>query len=232
MRLALFDIDGTLVDTGGAGKRALSSALEEVLGIEDALGQIRLDGKTDWLIVREALEQAGIPGPVSEADRATVLQRYVELLRNELSQPQDGFKIYPGVRDLLWELAGDAEFVVGLATGNIEEGARVKLTPGELNGFFSFGGFGCDGEDRTQLIQKAIERGIEINDGRPFKEIFVIGDTPRDVEHGQRAGAKVIAVATGHYSVQELNDCGADLVVDVLSPRNRLLSFLRGQETP
>lgn len=232
MRLTLFDIDGTLVDTGGAGKRALSSALRIVLGIEDALNQIRLDGKTDWLIVREALELAGMPGPVSESDREAVLECYVERLRNELDQRQNGYKVYPGVRDLLWELAGDPEFVVGLATGNIEEGARAKLAPGELNGFFAFGGFGCDGEDRTQLIRKAIDRGLDLNEGRPFKEIFVIGDTPRDVEHGQRAGARVIAVATGHYTMEELNECGADLVVDVLSPRQSLLNFLRGRDLP
>jgi phosphoglycolate phosphatase len=225
MQLVLFDIDGTLVHTGGAGKRAFNSALEDVLGICDGLRDVRLDGKTDLLILEEVLLAAGRPTRLPSSQYSLLYDRYIELLLQELERDRLSYRIYEGVVELLQFLDGRKGVAVGLATGNLERGARAKLEPGRLNRFFPFGGFGSDSADRTALIRKAIERGAALADGE-VSDVVVIGDTPRDVSHGREAGARVLAVATGSYSVTDLADCRADLVVEQLHPTPEVVEFI------
>ncbi|GAB4116218.1 MAG: HAD family hydrolase [Acidobacteriota bacterium] len=227
MNLVLFDIDGTLILTGGAGKRAFSRAMEEILGIADPLAQVRLDGKTDLLILQEALEKAGRGGTLPVTLEEALYRRYVSLLEAELEADAPNYSVLPGVVELLEELNRDDGVMVGLATGNLELGARTKLGPGNLNRFFEFGGFGSDSADRTELIRTAIRRGELRNQGRGFREVVVLGDTPQDIRHGRAAGARLVAVATGNYSAEALAACSPDLVVERLEPVEPVLRFIR-----
>ncbi len=226
MNLALFDIDGTLIQTGGAGKRAFGRAMEELLGVVDPLAEVRLDGKTDLLILQEALRNAGRES-LSDAEQEALYRRYVCLLEAELEADAGSYSVLPGVRELLDELAQDEGVLVGLATGNLELGARAKLSPGDLNRFFEFGGFGSDSPDRTELIRTAVRRGRARNGGAEFRQVFVLGDTPQDILHGRAAGARVVAVATGNYPAEALAAYAPDLVVERFSPVEPVLRFLR-----
>jgi phosphoglycolate phosphatase len=229
MKLVLFDIDGTLVHTAGAGSRAFSLALEEVLGIPDGLREVRLDGQTDSLILRAALDGAGVPALPEPEMLERLSLRYVELLEEELQRPDGGYHVLEGVQDLLEILSADRGYVLGLATGNLEPGAWAKLRPGSLDRFFSFGGFGSDAVERWELIRIAIRRAGDRSGGRRPTEVFVVGDTPHDIRHGRKAGAKVVAVATGSYPREELARHAPDLLVSSFSPIEPVLDFFGGR---
>ncbi|UCF38856.1 MAG: HAD hydrolase-like protein, partial [Acidobacteriota bacterium] len=204
MKLLLFDIDGTLIRVGGAARRALERAIEDLYGYPDSLEGIQLDGKTDQLIVREALEACGVrPGADPESLRP-LFACYLRLLDEELAQSLPLYRVMPGVESLLADLAERSGILVGLATGNIEEGARIKLGPSNLNRFFGFGGFGSDAADRTEVIRAGIAKAQARDNGTRIDRVIVVGDTPRDIIHGHAAGAEVIAVCTGSFSSDEL----------------------------
>jgi phosphoglycolate phosphatase-like HAD superfamily hydrolase len=217
-RLLLFDVDGTLVHAGGAGRRSLEKALRDHCGeLDGALAHLRLDGMTDRLIVREALGALGRPFDDALCDR--VLERYLEHLSEEIRGP--GYRVLPGVAGLLETLAQRGAFV-GLCTGNIAAGARIKLARGALDGYFDWSesgvnGFGADGEARERIVEAVLLRASR-RLGRPFhpSEALVIGDTPRDVEAARTAGVPALAVATGRFSAGDLRACGADHVVETL----------------
>lgn len=224
----LFDIDGTLVSAGGAGRRAFERAVADRCGpLDGALGGLRLDGLTDRLIVRKALEILGLPfdDPFCDA----LLDRYVEHLRTEIHGP--GFAVLPGVVEALEALRGRGA-LVGLCTGNVEAGARLKLGRGGLDRYFDWGagavcGFAQDGEEREKLVHAALRRaGARL--GRPVaaREALVIGDTPRDVDAAHHAGCPVLCVATGRYAEAELRACGADHVVPTLEHPDALRILL------
>ena len=226
MKVALFDIDGTLINTDGVGSRAFSGALEAVLGIRDGLKEIRLHGQTDFLILEMALAGAGRAPELDPEQSAVLYRRYVELLEKELERYPEGYIVLPGVRALLDELKSrSAEFSVGLATGNLEMGAWAKLRPAQLDRYFGFGGFGSDSRERSELILRAVERA-EFRSGRRAEQVFVIGDTPQDIIHARKAGAKVIAVATGGHSFEELEQHEPDLLVESLEPIGPIMAFL------
>lgn len=227
MKLVLFDIDGTLISTGGAGFRAFTRALHEVLAIPEALENIRLDGQTDFLILEAALRNAGRPENPDGLVRDRLYRRYVECLEEELVLAEDSreYRVLRGVHELLEELARGG-WLVGLATGNLEEGAWAKLRPGALDRHFLFGGFGSDARERCDLVRVAIERSRRFNGGHLPHHTFVIGDTPSDIVHGRRAGACTIAVASGGYSSRELAEFDPDLLVDALEPIEPILEFL------
>ncbi len=218
-RVLLFDVDGTLVHAGGAGRRALERALRLHCGeLDGALGALRLDGMTDRLIVREALGLLRRPFEQALCDR--VLGSYVELLAGEIQG--SGYRVLPGARELLEILAARAA-PVGLCTGNLAAGARLKLARGGLDRFFEWGedgpnGFAADGEARAEIVQAALRRASR-RLGRPVPPgaALVVGDTPRDVEGARSAGVPVLAVATGRYSVGELAAAGADHVAPSLA---------------
>jgi phosphoglycolate phosphatase len=215
----LFDVDGTLVSAGGAGRRAFERAvLDRCGGAPAPLGGIRLDGMTDRLIVREALRVLG--RPFEEAFCDALLDRYVEHLATEIHGP--GYAVLPGVVDALDALRARGA-LVALCTGNVVEGARLKLARGGLDRYFEWGasavfGFAADGEDRERVVRAALRRASE-RLGRAVApaEAIVIGDTPRDVSAAHAAGVPVLAVATGRYAEAELRDAGAEHVAPTLA---------------
>ncbi len=225
MRLILFDIDGTLISTGGAGSRAFTRAFSEVLAIPEALADIRLDGQTDLLILETALRNAGRSEQPDAQATERLYRRYVQCLEEELVDGVGEYQVLAGVRELLGALSGRG-WTVGLATGNLEDGAWAKLRAGALNGHFLFGGFGSDARERCDLIRTAIERSRSYNHGLLPRRTFVVGDTPSDILHGRRAGAQVIAVASGRYSSEELSHFEPDLLVESLEPVQPILEYL------
>ena len=157
MTLFLFDIDQTLINTGGAGLRALDRACRKLLGLEHAMEGISPHGKTDPAIVREILRtKLHSPTPNSR-EIAALLDAYIAFLKEEV-ESSSTYRVLPGIISILEEFNQRPDVIVGLATGNVESGARIKLERGGLNGYFSFGGFGSDSERRADLVRKAAER--------------------------------------------------------------------------
>ena len=226
MKLVLFDIDGTLIRTYGAGKRAMNGALQKTYNLKDWLHNIRLDGKTDPQIIREALHQCGKESLLNDKSLQKFFDTYIPLLKNEIKQSST-YQILPGVPELLDELSTQEDVELGLATGNIKKGAQTKLHRANLTSFFTLGGYGSDSENRTELILIAIKRALK-NVVYPSKliQIFVVGDTPRDIIHAQRAGTRVLAVATGSYSLKSLLSYTPDFAVPNLSDISKIVDIL------
>lgn len=213
MKLLLFDVDATLISTGGAGLRALNRAFKKLLDLESAMLDIAPHGKTDPAIVREVFQKRMKEASATETVISEVIEMYVEYLRDEIDR-SDTYQVLPGIRGILAEMRTRADVLMGLATGNVESGARIKLQRGGLNEFFSFGGYGSDAELRADLVRRAAERAERRHGSRiAGSDTFVIGDTPLDIEAGRRAGFKTVGVATGQFSVDQLRDSGADLAI-------------------
>jgi phosphoglycolate phosphatase-like HAD superfamily hydrolase len=221
MRLILFDIDGTILWTNGAGRRAIHRALLDEMGTAGPIEGYRFDGKTDPQIVRELLELAGHPECSSEDRISAVCARYVELLTAELEKPSQATQLHPGIRDLLaalepHEAAGRA--LVGLLTGNVRAGAALKLrSAGLAFERFAVGAFGSDSHHRPSLPAVAAQRA-EQRTGRRFAgaDIVIVGDTPDDVACARPMGARTVGVGTGSYSAAALRDAGATHAFDNL----------------
>jgi phosphoglycolate phosphatase-like HAD superfamily hydrolase len=209
-KLILFDIDGTLLHTRGAGRRAIHAALLAEFGAV-AKGGVRFDGKTDPQIVRELLEEAEHPHAEDDDRIAAVCRRYVDLLRDELAAPETRLTIYPGVLPLLDLLEARGDALLGLLTGNVVEGARLKLrAAGIAPERFRVGAFGSDHADRSCLPAIAAERAVPLLTRVPRgHEIVIVGDTPSDMTCGRAVGARAIGVATGSFSVRDLTAAGA-----------------------
>ncbi len=203
----LFDIDGTLVTTGGAGRRAMVRAIDELHGKADAFEGLSFAGMTDRAIARHGLAAALERIKDAEIDR--FLEAYVAFLEEELAT--SAYAILPGVQALLASIHGTADVAIGLGTGNIKRGAYAKLGRGALDGAFGFGGFGCDAEERAEVLRAGAVRGAALL-GRPLEEcrVVVIGDTPKDVAAAKAIGAPCIAVGTGGYALAALEACGAE----------------------
>ena len=214
MKLLLFDIDQTLINTGGAGLRALDRACFQLFGVQNAMQGISPHGKTDPAIAREILRVRLERNPSElNGDIQSVLERYLFFLKDEV-QTSGNYRVLPGINSLLDEVSTRDDVILGLATGNVELGARIKLDRGKLNPYFGFGGFGSDSEDRTELVRKAAEKAAVRHGGSiSAADIFVIGDTPLDIDAGKRAGFKSVGVATGSYSIEQLLDAGATFAV-------------------
>ncbi len=224
MKLVLFDIDGTLIDSGGAGSQALNSAFHEMFSVQDAFMGISMAGKTDLQIFREGLEAHGISVPDDSVP--AFFRTYLSHLQAMMSTSSGHVKA--GVTEALRRLEQEKEFILGLLTGNLEEGARIKLSFFGLDSYFSIGAFGSDSHDRNLLLPIATDKLYKQNRIRiAFSDCVVIGDTPRDIECSMPYGAYSIAVATGPYSFEALSDAGADLVLTDLSDTERLMSVLR-----
>ena len=209
MKLVLFDLDGTLLWTDGAGRRAIHRALVDVLGTPGPIEGFRFDGRTDGEIVLRLAEGAGIAH--TEALLASVLDRYVACLREEIAKPAQRTTVYPGVRELLDALEARADCVLGLLTGNVSEGAGLKLASGGLAfGRFRIGAFGSDSAHRPDLPAVAQRRAQEeLGLDLRGHDIVIVGDTPADVTCGNGIGARAIGVATGSFSVEQLMEAGA-----------------------
>ena len=207
--LILFDIDGTLVDAGGAGVAALQDAAVEVFG--GAGPPLNLAGSTDGAILRGFFEYFGRQyDPVIEK---RFYQSYLSQIRENLQNPTYGGRLLEGVNTLLASLREEGHFL-GLLTGNIERGAMLKVTHYGIADYFRFGAYGDDHWNRNKLGPIALERA-EKSAGVRFSqdEILVIGDTPKDVACAHAFGVKCVAVATGHFNEEELAACGADRTI-------------------
>lgn len=205
MRLVLFDIDGTLLLTGGAGISALTTVFREMHGIEADLGQVPVHGQTDLAIIH-GIAQSWLGRELLEAEIEQLIVRYLPLLEERLKE-SPGFRVLPGVGALLDVLASHSEVTLGLATGNLEPAAFAKLRRAELDRYFGFGGFGSDSRDRAELTRKALERGRRI--AGEHAEAIVVGDTVHDVRSAHAAGAYCLAVATGITTEAQLAAEGA-----------------------
>lgn len=234
MRLVLFDIDGTLILTHGAGMRAFYRGLSQVFSLSVESDFINPDGKTDPLIAKECLAHFSQEYRWNDESRASLFASYLACLEEEMEQARSNetIRILPGVTVLLDRLASKPEFALGLVTGNLEGGARIKLAKAGLDKYFHFGGYGSDSDDRTTLIRMAIERGRDWVAPASVETAFVIGDTPLDVVHGRAAGASVIAVASARYTMADLQACGPDLLVPDLTAVESILSFLHNHPGP
>lgn len=208
----LFDIDGTLLVTGGAGAVAWQRAFLEMHGVEANIDEHTHAGMTDpeiaEIVFHEVIGRAG-----SAQERAEAIAGYLSHLQDAVNE-SGGYRVMPGIQDLLSRLAGEG-VLLGIVTGNIEAAAHIKLARGDLNRYFAFGGYGSDSRDRTELTRKAIERGTEVA-GKPLDvaATIAVGDTPRDVKAGHGAEIRVVGTATGAYSVRELCEAGADWAIE------------------
>lgn len=222
-RLLLFDIDGTLITSGGAGEAALKDAMRERFGVEEDMRGILLAGATDARIARQLLEKHGLE-PTS-ANVTALLDEYLGCLSRRISLHSG--MLLPGISPVLEALHVRPEVVLALLTGNLARGAEIKLQHYGVWKFFEFGAFADDHHDRNELGKFARSRasgrhGIEF----PPERIFVIGDTPRDIECGRAISARTVAVATGHYSFDELASHAPDFLFEDLSETQRVLDCL------
>lgn len=222
----LYDIDGTLVTTGGVGRRALELTFQKLHGRADACSHFPFAGMTDRAIARGGLTAIGVDPSDENID--LLLAAYIELLREGVRQSDpEKYRVHPGVRESLSEALGREGFAVGLGTGNIRPGAQVKLEHVGLFENFSFGGFGCDAEDRAALIRCGAERGAE-RLKVPLSEcrVVVIGDTPKDVAAAKAMGAESVGVGTGGFSADELRACGATHAFKTLADPGALRALM------
>ena len=222
MRLILFDIDGTLIDSGGAGVRSLDLAFKKVFSVLNAFQGISMAGKTDTQIIKEGLMKHGMS---ADGNVESIIKVYLKHLREEINNDKKHVK--PGIFELLENLRQKRESGLGLLTGNLEQGARIKLDPFGLNKYFSSGAFGSDDEDRNNLLPIAVNRFEELFRTKiEIDSCIIVGDTPRDVECAHIHGAMCIGVATGPYSSEDLTEAGADYVCEDLAGNDFLFQFL------
>lgn len=213
-KLVLFDIDGTILLTAGAGRRAILAALGGDVGDTAGFDRIRFDGKTDPQIVAELLEAAGRPAPRESPQVRAVCERYVGMLARELELPTARTTVMPGVPALLDRLEAEPGVVLGLLTGNLAEGAALKLRSGGIAPErFRVGAYGSDSGHRPDLPTIAARRAAALFGRIPHgADVVIIGDTPADIACGSEIDARAVGVATGAYSVAELQGCGAHAV--------------------
>jgi phosphoglycolate phosphatase-like HAD superfamily hydrolase len=222
MYIILFDIDGTLLNSGGAGKAAIEAALLEDFGLPALRTQVSYSGRTDRSIIRDLLrfhELAETP-----ENFARLIAGYLRRLPDSLRQQQG--KILPGIAELLQQLAKRDDVVLGLLTGNLVEGAKLKLGHFGLFDFFAFGSFGDRHWERNDVAREALEAVRKHLDGEVDpSQIWVIGDTPLDVACARAIGAKAVAVATGWHSLDELAQCHPDVLLPDLANAQPLLKL-------
>lgn len=237
MNLILFDIDGTLVSSGGAGTRSLNLAFKEVFSIEHAFSGISMAGKTDIQIMKEALGKYRLTPDDGVIPALTT--SYLSHLSIEINN--DRKYIMPGIIDVLDRLSESSACSLGLLTGNLEEGARIKLNAFNLTRYFPgpirgqnptplFGAFGSDNEDRKKLLPVAVRKFNDIS-GKTvgYRDCIVVGDTPLDVQCAKPYGALTVAIATGPYSVEHLKTAGADITMKSLSEPEALIDLANGE---
>jgi phosphoglycolate phosphatase len=222
-KVLLFDIDGTLVLTGGAGQRAMARAFEDIFSIPNAFQHIGMPGRTDAWILSDAVTAHGVPS--AGGDLVRFRDVYLEHLRYEIEQPGARKGVMPGVRPLLDRLSGRDDVYLALLTGNYEDAARIKLEFFDLWRYFQCGAFGDDAPDRNGLLPKALAAILAC--GGPAVaagEVVVVGDTPLDVACAAASGARSLAVATGGYDADALRAAGADVVFEDLSDTDAVVA--------
>ncbi len=233
-RLVLWDVDGTLVHTGGVGAEVFDRAFEEVLG-QAPPQRVRMSGKTDPQIVSEYLALLGL-AELGAEEVAGLRERILDALARHLADAASEGALASGtaclgVPEVLAALAGETSVVQSLLTGNIRPNARVKVAAYGLDGYFDFdmGAYGSDSEDRNALVPVALGRLAERTGARlAARDAWVVGDTPRDLACARAAGARCLLVATGRYPYDELSGLGADAVFRDLAATSEVLDCLTG----
>ena len=226
MRLVLFDIDGTLLWSDGAGRRSMTAALTEAIGTAGP-PDYRYDGKTDPQIVRDIMTSAGVAPAEITARTAPLLERYVSLLGVELRERK--LALFAGVAALIEAVDAADDMALGLLTGNVRRGAELKLRAAGLDfARFRVGAFGSDHAERPELPAIAQRRAREtLGVDLPGDRVIVIGDTPADIACGRGIGARAIAVATGHYGVDELSRHAPAAVFATLEDTDAVMAVIR-----
>jgi phosphoglycolate phosphatase len=210
----LFDIDGTLITTGGAGAVAWRMAFDEIYGIPADIGKFTDAGETDPEVGRATFVNV-IGHEPSPQELARVMARRLAYLPQAVAE-SEGYRVLAGVKELLPNLC-EQGYLLGLTTGGVEAAAHIKLERGGLNTYFCFGGYGSDSPDRTELTKRGIQRaGAFFGGSLDAERCLVVGDTPKDVAAAQGAGAISVGVASGHFSVDDLRAARADHVLDSL----------------
>ncbi len=213
--VALFDVDGTLIDTGGAGGKAWRDAFRELHGVGADIGQFTEAGETDMYIAIKTF-QAVIGREPAREELGRLFATYLLFLQDEVSS-SSGYRVLDGVHATLHQLI-DAGVTLGIVSGALEGAARIKLARGDLNRYFVFGGYGSDTANRATLTQLTMEKAARLHaDVIVPSEVFVIGDTPNDVAAAKAIGAVSVTVATGNYTVEQLTAAGADHVLPSLA---------------
>jgi phosphoglycolate phosphatase-like HAD superfamily hydrolase len=227
LSLLLFDIDGTLLLSGGAGVRAMTRTFEKLFGVAEAFATSDVAGRTDTFILSSAFRRAGIADTAEH--HQMFREHYADALREEIVQPtQSRYGLMPGVRALLDAVHERESFDLALLTGNYETAAYIKLQHFGIAEFFPWGVFGEESAEREELARVAARRAEErAVPPRVRSRPIVIGDTPHDVACAQAIGARILAVATGNYSVDELRAAGAEVALADLSDTDRVLSIIR-----
>ena len=236
-KLILFDIDGTLVLTGGAGIRAMNRACEALVGHPNALEGIAVAGRTDRIILSDVAARAGHTLDDGLLDR--LREAYIANLRQEIERPgrPQSFEslgsrgsikaVMPGIRELLDILEARSDVFLGLLTGNFEAGARIKLEHFDLWRYFRCGAFGDDSADRNALVPFAIDRAKRCGLPEPDpSRVLVVGDTPHDIACARAAGATPVGVATGGFTSAQLRESGADIVFENLGDPTAFLKLV------
>ena len=214
--VVLFDIDETLVHTGGSGARSWSAAFEKLHGVAAVIGKHSSAGETDPQVARETFRGVIGRDPSNEELDGLYAQYLLHLADDIWTSEQ--YKVLPGAEEALVRL-GDAGVILGLVSGAMEGAARTKLMPANLNRFFLFGAYGSDSPERGELTSIAIEKATRLHGGLTADQVYVVGDTPRDVAAAQAARATSVGVATGNYSIAELVAAGATHVLGSLQDR-------------
>jgi beta-phosphoglucomutase-like phosphatase (HAD superfamily) len=210
----LFDIDGTLISTGGASDRAWRRAFAELYGIDVGVGDYTGKGVTDPVVGLTSFRGAIGREPSGE-EMARLMALRLRYLPDEVAS-STAYRVLPGVEDLLHQLTNDGR-LLGLITGNVEAAAHIKLARANLNPFFSFGGYGSDASERADVARTALERANLVSGGKLDRDrCLAIGDTPVDIEAAHAAGIRIASVATGEYGVDDLRTAGADHVLATL----------------
>lgn len=199
----LFDIDATLIRTHGAGMRAMERAFQEVMGWDDLLSRVSPAGMTDPAIA-DALSRTYRGYAMTPEEKEKVFATYLDYLQQEVDASRD-MEVLPGIRAFLEEASQDSQLLLGLGTGNLEAGAKIKLSRAELNHYFVFGGFGSDALLRPEVLAAAVKKAeVLLERSIAPQEVLVIGDTPHDIRAGKAIGAHTVAVATGPFTVEQL----------------------------
>jgi phosphoglycolate phosphatase len=211
--VVLFDVDETLVHTGGAGGRSWMAAFEKLYGIPADIGAHTSAGETDPQVVGATFRGVLHRDPTPD-ELARLYARYLLALAEEIWASKD-YRVLPGAEDTLVRL-GEAGVILGIVSGAMEGAARTKLMPGNLNRYFVFGGYGSDSPDRAELTEMAIQKATRLHGQLTPDQIFVVGDTPLDIQAAKAAGAVSVGVASGHFSTTELATAGGDHVLGSL----------------
>ncbi len=227
MKLVLFDIDGTLVNTGGAGSESMRIAFEQIWGISNGFKNIFMMGKTDFSILMEALKNNNLtPDEYKVND---FLENYFQILKQEIKKDRTGKKICPGIIPLLKSLYKRKNYTLSLLTGNYKKSAFIKLNHFNIGHFFHDGAF-CDDTEKREEMVPIIKKRIEKKEKTKIQnnDIFVIGDTPSDINAARRNGVHAVGVTTGIHTYKELQSHTPDHLFTDLSDTDRVLQILEG----